>query len=1522
MRSIEVKPYEISLWQDDNVYVIRTGTGSGATYTEVVGAPPVLSDNQIITNNYNRETKIAVIGTDTMDTPIRAFSPVFQQKVNGENTLTFQMFYHYYDEQSNQLELNPFNSLLTNERKVKLKYDGNWYDLIIKSVQENKDTHIFTYVCKDQYITELSKNGYELTFDTELENNMGTIIELGKQIVEGTDWEIDEANSDKVAAVNQEVLFTYELPSAVIGTVMRDFTYKNSTWTKGDTFVLPANSIIFISYSSYMYQDSSMQFFCPSVSSDGRHFICDDDGVILNAPNLSSSWPIGGVPTGLKVTSTYRGNVLTTIRPTVYCDLIDKFCYKYKNNNQDYYAWTESEYAAVTSIQQILTNNTNFASTEGWTSDGNSVITLSSNVRSSTTYNCLRINFNNSKILNSGFNDNRALFSENGIIAGEKYIFGFKPFDQLNINDISDVKLVYQKGTESPLQMMSCEVFHISDSRLNGWQLFRLTFSRSLSYEELLEGYLTLQIFSSNSDYVLEDSKLFKELYGEDSKLIIPSLETDTQSIIRTKYYFFKKSDLDSITDKDQLKYTLVCYENEIPNDYQVQENTTHEKVTSINGQKSNRFNLIQTLCETFEVWARFSIRHDSNGQIYHQYVRTSDTVTQADKSYYTRRSGASSSSNLDTDYEFSDFSSSAYERKVYKLITFKEYVGAENYAGFKYGINLKSIQRTLDSDQIITKLIVEPNSNEFADNGSCSIQYSTINSTGENTIYNWDYFINHKLLDKDALYYDLYDTNGLGFFVNLCNWNKEVYPTIVTAANIGITLSKLYSKQAVYETLVQEATSLRDQYTYNKNNAKALVNNQSQSLTPTDSNQTVKDWQHEIDLLNINIARYTEELVNLNQLISNYETEYNGLQVILDNNATRKNALYSKFYKKYSRFIQEGSWISEDYYDSDLYYTDATKVLYNSAFPQVNYTINVFELSQVDGFEPYQFKIGDRTYIEDTEFFGYVPNSGGRPYQEEIVISEVSYNLDDPSQNQIKVQNYKTQFEDLFQRITAATQSLQFYEGKYQRSADAIEDNGTISGSVLEKTLGYNAVLADAMQREIEAGGQYIRMQSVTQPNRFLQISALGIQLSKNGGITWDTAISGDGINADVGVYGSLHTNRLSIYGGDSETFMWDAYGLNAYSWDPNSSNIYYNKFVRLDKYGLYGYMGNTASEYHPNSVNDVVRDAVFSLTWNGLNINAAPGSATNYVKISTNSNEIVSGLKKVIWAGDSDGDNFIVFEDGSILANNGTFIGVIKAQDLLLPGSTAGTYQSILENNKIKGDYINAKGIKVYNQDPNHPFFEVTDSQVIITNGTISFSAVENLTSTIGRIDNTITANATTAHNEAVAAEAAASQLVYDLKHGRLHDTDSTFIDQNSVNAPIIHGGQVIGSQLIAADSNTPSYALITGNSFKLYENTESVDGKIELKIVSYTDSLDRTFYYPSIYLGIGTGNQDKNNRGQIKKLRDGLWIGNNVGDNIIDVQGLRGVSGANGMFINFNYGEMIEFFGNTEGAIARFG
>jgi hypothetical protein len=137
------------------------------------------------------------------------------------------------------------------------------------------------------------------------------------------------------------------------------------------------------------------------------------------------------------------------------------------------------------------------------------------------------------------------------------------------------------------------------------------------------------------------------------------------------------------------------------------------------------------------------------------------------------------------------------------------------------------------------------------------------------------------------------------------------------------------------------------------------------------------------------------EKIEELNNDIAWFNTENTKLK-------SYKTKLLEAFYSKYSRFIQEGTWIDEKYVDDELYFLDAQQTLYNSCWPRVEYTINAVTLDMIPGYEFYNFEIGDKTWVQDPEFFGY--NSDGTPYKKEIIVTETVNNLDSPDKDSFKV--------------------------------------------------------------------------------------------------------------------------------------------------------------------------------------------------------------------------------------------------------------------------------------------------------------------------------------------------------------------------------------------------------------------------------------------------------------------------------------------------------------------------------------
>lgn len=1277
MSELIKKPYEISLWGE------RIEKQTGKTTNEKG------EEVEVVLNSYTKEYKIATIGSDTMESPIKAFEPKLVRQTNGTNTLTFQIFYRYYDIEENKFKLNPFISLLSNERKIKLKYEEKWYDFVIKQVQEDSQKETFTYTCQDLYIAELSKNGYSLIFDTELENNMGSVTELGTEVLKGTEWSIDEKNSDILIQKNEEALFTYELEEDLINPKIITIEDGKLTETISE-LTIEKGDIILIGYSSYKNWKEGKSVFFYWVR--GGRYEIDDDRIITNSPIYSFIPPVSFSNTFLKITSTYRGNFPVSSRKMKYIPEIKRYCYEYTKNGELYYAFVGSEFLSVVNIQNLLTNSNNFTSDFGWFDVGGQV-SFNKDTR------LLELDFSKGLFVrNSGLSDSLALFQEyNGVSVGDSFILLIKA--EYEGEAQIDKCYIHKELLENnflALPVSSCE--KLENTLVEGYDSFKITFTKSFSYQELVSNPLHFYLNSSrqrNGKIYLEDIKFFKEVnityqIKDDNETIsevtetfipdIPNLRASTETAIKDKYFFFNAQELNKIiTNIDDITFTGKYFEDEIPDSFiEVSKKNPYEKITSITASKSNRFNLIQELCETFECWTRFEIGHDQIGAVKHVYRVTQDTSEIQGKKYYTWKDGiAESDKNINdpTLFVYTDFADGVYEHILDKKVVFKQYIGKDNYAGFRYGINLKGITRDIDSKQIVTKLIVESNSNQYAEDGFCSIQRATMNPTRENAIYNFKYYINNGLIDKDELTVDLYDEDSIGLYPKLLEINLAAEPGIAKLVELKTARDKALAAYTYHKFAKEEAENNATEYQKQIND---FTGGKGPS-TGKEYNDTIKELQRKLEYANSAISKHLGSLTYYKEIYDKYEEQVIALETSLATYTEQKEQLYSEFFKKYSRFVQEGTWISEEYFDPDLYYFDACKVSETSAFPQVTYNINVLDLSGMEEYQNYKFEIGDKTYIEDTEFFGYNQETG-RPYQEEVIISEIHSFLDSPGKDVIKVKNYKTRFEDLFQRVAAATQALQYHEGEYNRASSAIKKDNTIDGSVLERTLNYNYVLSDAISKEIAQGGQVIDLNSVSQPNRYVRLSGLGIQLSKDGGLNWQTAITADGINADVGVFGSLHTNNLTIYNGDTDAFFWNADGITAFGMDNNGTQ--YNKFVRFSKYGIYGHIGEYGYEHSPKSINDIVDNSVFSLTWNGFALNSLNNG--NYVRISTEgkASETIHG-NKIIWAGKTISgtptDQFIVYEDGSIFANSGEFKGDITGASGTFSGTISATKGSI---------------------------------------------------------------------------------------------------------------------------------------------------------------------------------------------------------------------------------------------------
>ena len=398
------------------------------------------------------------------------------------------------------------------------------------------------------------------------------------------------------------------------------------------------------------------------------------------------------------------------------------------------------------------------------------------------------------------------------------------------------------------------------------------------------------------------------------------------------------------------------------------------------------------------------------------------------------------------------------------------------------------------------------------------------------------------------------------------------------------------------------------------------------------------------------------EEIEKLNRDISNLETSIKSIKENFEELKGYKTLLNNLFFKKYSRFILEGTWIGDQYVDDEKYFADAQSVMYNSCYPQVEYTINVISLKGIPEYELFDFKLGDKTYVVDEQFFG-------NKLKEEVIISEISENLDDPSKNTIKVQNFKNQFQDLFQKITATVQQTNYNVGSYKKGAALIDANINKQNQFITNAIN-NATTYLQYGQTVETGESGIIITDKSDKHNKLRLVGGAILFSienpETKETTWMTGITNQGISANLITAGRLDTGAIQIMSGEQPVFRWDAYGISAYDAYWSSANgirsisgINTKKFVRFDKNGLYGINDSSIdgiswapSDDYTNGLKvgasvEIDDKAVFSLTWEGLKVKNDKGvtlrigdsakigsESTNLLDIRNSNNETVFAI------------------------------------------------------------------------------------------------------------------------------------------------------------------------------------------------------------------------------------------------------------------------------------------------------
>lgn len=1475
------KPYEISVWED------RLVTEDGTSYY--------------------KEVMLAVIGASDMISPNKSFDNHLRKNVNGEVELEFSMIHRYYNEEQDAYVTNPYIKYLINERKIKLKYNDEWYDFVIKNISESSKENVFTYTAQNLFVNELAKGGYNVELSTELSNNQGTIFELADRIVDTTDWEIDSVNSDIIRQYVQEPLY--------VGITNQSISCLDALDPDPEKIVtIPSGEKIYFFYSTIANKlAADVHILWEKDKTDGKWEV--DDNNAVKGPNYriasityneGTNCPTIVNDSGFTNILDFQGHRLVYNQLSKYDPVTEKYVDLYQANyddgvKQDIYHYVDYEYLTSDILTNYVTDGSNFnqlsdGSMQGWSNTTKITGEAGENTIELATYpeinlqkleslkdvnelrNFLRIHFNGTysaganTFFNSGIQDN------NGIIGtfskGEQYVFRIrygiskKEFTDQPIPDSNKglrIKVAEYKIEDGRYAIDESKVYfdfnnstgtvenniesggtfnidgegkrvayikempwgtdvippskdyYYKDGNTDNYYkwdvkteqylpktntdldsfLYTAECLNSLSNIELSEKDIGIFLYTkdaiteNNYYYWIENIELFK--YRKDKNNHVLLLGMAPESTTHPTDYFYIPDDtikdgekVETYSTPSALANYLGISEGQIKKIY----NVNCEKISSIEVSQSNYYNNIQSLCEAFQCWAKFNVEHEDNGEI-----------------------------KLDKDF------------KPIKKITFYNYVGKDNFSGFKYGINLENIERSVDSDEIVSKLIVAQSENEYVDGGLLSIRQAQSNPSGESYILNLSYYINNKLIDGENFYQDLSniqsslkeknnELNSKNEEYNLLKTKitkvgglKNTYTETLKAAQLDLTETREELEDIVgttYEKFIEKngelvitlrVTGIGTQISVDmgENNLEGLticVVRQSDQAEieaypayhasilantpivvtgipsgyeyPTFMQDGEKVIGHEGYVTSLaagdmfkptsdpnvytltlpmsakdneSVVTYIGKIITDNSIISSYSgitrqltEEYEKLVLKADgppeytvtisntNNRTRvvisdfkdgltltlkhetdtlvcqsstidkifewdevassftldtlpsgyrflqngehgkeeisgeillpqdsskvfylspteefketnkglqeeieklqedKKKIETEFNIKYSRFIQEGTWSSDEHVDNELYYLDALQVSNTSAKPKISYTIDVLEISQVEDFENYNFDVGDKTYMEDTEFFGWtVKNSIETPIREEVIVSEVTWNLDDPSENQITVQNYKTQFEDLFQRISATVQSVEYKEASYARAASILDNSGLINSDLLINSLngatgngGYGLSANGAVRTDDDG---IVAVNILNNAYR-MKLASDGLKVSTDGGVTWTPIVTPGGVNTKLLTADTIDTSTITILNGDKTSFRWDSNGLTAFSFDNEKYN--FSKFVRMDEFGLYGVQGiDGINGFEPKSTQEIKDNAFFGITWDGFFIKNS--YTDGYVSISS---------------------------------------------------------------------------------------------------------------------------------------------------------------------------------------------------------------------------------------------------------------------------------------------------------------
>lgn len=243
------------------------------------------------------------------------------------------------------------------------------------------------------------------------------------------------------------------------------------------------------------------------------------------------------------------------------------------------------------------------------------------------------------------------------------------------------------------------------------------------------------------------------------------------------------------------------------------------EKARYIDCKNSNKYNITQTIAETFEVFCSYEYKCTAGGHFV--------------KSYYD------------------DYGNIWTGKKV---IFFNRAIKTDNPLVINYQHNLQSISRVADSSQVYTKMYVNPIQSEVLDNGYVSIADTSLNPLLDEFILNFDYLYQvGSITDLQKKEVDIYSVQTHQINSSLIAIDKLYNDLVVEINNLEADKSKAEDAVNSAQEQLVHYEKLRDAEVTNTPIIKDKTNSYSMWLVPLKNDTKLLKGSFELKGVNQN---------------------------------------------------------------------------------------------------------------------------------------------------------------------------------------------------------------------------------------------------------------------------------------------------------------------------------------------------------------------------------------------------------------------------------------------------------------------------------------------------------------------------------------------------------------------------------------------------------------------------------------------------------------------------------------------